>query len=95
MACSTPATPQRRLRAACASPWRGVALRDEHGEAIGWQHRNVLGVHAHGLFECPALLRAVCGATVPALEDSFDPLAALVDKHLDSQLLRRLLSPSR
>jgi adenosylcobyric acid synthase len=72
-----------------------VALRDASGAAIGWQHGNVLGVYAHGLFESPALLRAMWGATAPALEDSFDLLADLVDKHLDSTLLERLLSPGR
>ena len=72
-----------------------VALRDEHGQAIGWQHGNVLGVYAHGLFESPALLRAMWGATAPALDDSFELLADLVDRHLDATLLDGLLSPSR
>jgi adenosylcobyric acid synthase len=72
-----------------------VALRDDRGEAIGWQLGNVLGVYAHGLFESPALLRALWGATAPALEDSFDLLADLVDRHLDKALLDRLLAPSR
>ncbi len=72
-----------------------VALRDDQGEAIGWQHGNVLGVYAHGLFESPALLRALWGAGAPALEDSFELLADLVDEHLDGTLLERLLAPSR
>jgi adenosylcobyric acid synthase len=71
-----------------------IALRDGQGEAIGWQHGNVLGVYAHGLFESPALLRAMWGETAPALEQSFDLLADLVDRHLDRGLLDRLLSPS-
>ena len=72
-----------------------VALRDEHGQAIGWQHGNVLGIYAHGLFESPALLRAMWGATAPALDDSFELLADLVDRHLDATLLGGLLCPSR
>ena len=72
-----------------------VALRDDRGEAIGWQHGNVLGVYAHGLFESPALLRAMWGATAPSLDSSFDLLADLVDEHLDSRLLDRLLAPGR
>ena len=72
-----------------------VALRDDRGEAIGWQHGNVLGVYAHGLFESPALVRAMWGAAAPALEESFDLLADLVDEHLDGPLLDRLLAPSR
>jgi adenosylcobyric acid synthase len=75
-------------------PAAQVALRDDQGEAIGWQHGSVLGVYAHGLFESPALLRAMWGATAPALEDSFDLLADLVDEHLDAGLLDRLLSPA-
>ena len=72
-----------------------VALRDDRGEAIGWQHGNVLGVYAHGLFESPALMRAMWGATAPALDASFDLLADLVDRHLDNALLDRLLAPRR
>ena len=76
-------------------PAAQVVLRDDHGEAIGWQHGSVLGVYAHGVFEAPALLRAMWGASAPALDDSFDLLADLVDEHLDRGLLDRLLSPSR
>jgi len=72
-----------------------VALRDEHGEPVGWQHGNVLGIYAHGLFESQALLRAMWGATAPALDDSFELLADLVDRHLDATLLDGLLWPSR
>jgi adenosylcobyric acid synthase len=74
-------------------PPAGVALRGERGEAIGWQRGNVLGVCAHGLFESPALLRAMWGATAPALDDSFELLADLAEKHLDRALLERLLAP--
>ena len=71
-----------------------VALRGPDGEVIGWQHGNVLGVYAHGLFESPALLRAMWGATAPALADTFDLLADVVEKHLDRTLVDRLLSPA-
>ena len=63
-------------------------------EAIGWQHGNVLGVYAHGLFESPALVRAMWGAAAPSLAQSFDLLADLIDEHLDRGLLDRLLSPT-
>ena len=75
-------------------PAPDVVLRDAHGEPIGWQHGSVLGVYAHGLFESPALVHAMWGATAPALADSFDLLADLVDTHLDRGLLDRLLSPA-
>jgi adenosylcobyric acid synthase len=71
-----------------------IALRGDQGEAIGWQLGNVLGVYAHGLFESPALLRAMWGATAPALDDSFELLADLVEKHLAGDLLDRLLAPA-
>ena len=75
-------------------PPASVALHDDHGEAIGWQRGNVLGVYAHGLFESPALLRAMWGTSAPALADTFDRLADIVDEHLDRGLLDRLLSPA-
>jgi adenosylcobyric acid synthase len=68
-----------------------VALRDDAGEAIGWQAGNVLGVYAHGLFESPVLLRALWGRAAPALEDAFERLADIVERHLDAALLDRLL----
>jgi adenosylcobyric acid synthase len=78
---------------AMAAP--GVALRDDLGEAIGWQDGNVLGVYAHGLFESPAVLRAMWGEAAPALDQSFDLLADLVDRHLDAALLDRVMRPGR
>ena len=42
-------------------PAAAVALRDDHGEAIGWQHGNVLGVYAHGCSSRPRCC-ARCGA---------------------------------
>lgn len=68
-----------------------AVLRDDAGTPIGWQHRNVLGVCAHGLFESPALLRALFGATVPTLDTAFETLADMVEEHLDAALLRRWL----
>ncbi len=68
-----------------------AVLHDAAGEAIGWQAGSVLGVYAHGLFESPAVLRALFGATVPTLDAAFEGLADLVDAHLDEPLLKRLL----
>ena len=75
-------------------PAPAVALRGEHGEAIGWQRGNVMGVYAHGLFESAALLRAMWGAAAPALDDSFERLADLAEMHLDRALLDRLFAPA-
>ena len=68
-------------------------LHDDSGQAIGWQQGPVLGVYAHGLFESPAVLHALFGASVPTLEQAFDTLADSVEAHLDAALLSRLLGP--
>ena len=73
-----------------------AVLHDDDGQAIGWQQGRVMGVYAHGLFESPAVLQALLGATVPTLEDTFETLADLVERHLDPALLARLLGrPAR
>jgi adenosylcobyric acid synthase len=68
-----------------------VVLADAQGTAIGWQRGPVLGLYAHGLFEQPEVLRALFGAEVPSLDESFDRMADLVEQHLDAALLSRLL----
>jgi adenosylcobyric acid synthase len=68
-----------------------AVLHDGAGEPIGWQQGTVLGVYTHGLFEQPAVLQALFGASVPSLDSSFDGLADLVERHLDPALLARLL----
>ncbi len=69
-----------------------AVLHDARGAAIGWQQGRVLGVYAHGLFEAPAVLQALFGATVPTLETAYDTLADLVEEHLDAALLQRCLT---
>jgi adenosylcobyric acid synthase len=71
-----------------------VALRNAEGQAIGWQQGSVLGVYAHGLFESTAVLNALFGAAVPALETVFDGLADFVDRHFEAGVLQSLLLPS-
>ena len=77
-----------------AAPGHAV-LFDGQGAAIGWQQGSVLGVYAHGLFEASAVLQALFGALfgepVPTLDDAFEGLADLAEKHLDATLLARLL----
>jgi adenosylcobyric acid synthase len=68
-----------------------VALRDEAGEAIGWQAGPVLGLYAHGLLESPAVLRAMFGAAVPTLDDDLDTMADVIERHLDRAWLDRVL----
>ena len=68
-----------------------VALRDAAGSVIGWQRGPVLGLHAHGLFEASRVLHALFGVDVRALDDTFDGLADLVERHLDPTFLDRAL----
>ncbi len=75
---------------ATASPAQPV-LFDAEGAAIGWQRGQVLGVAAHGLFEAPAVLRALFGADVATLDQRFDRVAAWVEQHLDPAPLARWL----
>ncbi len=69
-----------------------VVLRNENGDAIGWQRGNVLGVYAHGLFEAPQVLQALFGARVRTLESVFDGLADFIDAHFEPGSLMRLLN---
>ncbi len=66
-------------------------LRDAQGAALGWQRGAVLGVYTHGLFESPAVMRALFGGSAPTLESSLDGLAELVDRHFEPGVLARCL----
>jgi adenosylcobyric acid synthase len=66
------------------------ALFNPRGEAIGWQHRNVLGLYAHGLFESAAVMQALFGADVQPLSAVFDGLADFIDTHFEPGALMRL-----
>lgn len=70
------------------------ALFNPPGEAIGWQHGNVLGLYAHGLFESAAVMRALFGADVRPLEAVFDGLADFIDTHFEPGALMRLAEAS-
>lgn len=63
---------------------------------LGWQNAagNVLGVYLHGLFEDPAVLHALFGASAPTLDTVFDGLADFIGQHFEADLLRQLIQPS-
>ena len=66
---------------------------------LGWQHGPVLALYLHGLFENPAVLRALFGAPPASagadpLEAVFDRLADAVDAAFAPGALMRLLQPA-
>ena len=62
-------------------------------DGLAWQNRtgNVLGVYLHGLFEDPAVLQALFGATVPTLDAVFDGLADYIEQHFEAGFLQSLV----
>ena len=70
------------------------ALFNPRGEAIGWQHANVLGLYAHGLFESATVMRALFGSGAQPLEAVFDRLADFIDTHFEPGALMRLADAS-
>ncbi|RZL64626.1 MAG: cobyric acid synthase [Variovorax sp.] len=61
--------------------------------ALAWQNSagNVLGLYLHGLFEDPAVLHALFGATAPTLDSVFDGLADYIDTHFETGVLNALI----
>jgi adenosylcobyric acid synthase len=62
-------------------------------DALGWQNNagNVLGLYLHGMFEDPAVLQALFGATTPTLDSVFDGLADYVAQHFEAGVLDSLI----
>ncbi|MFI5446371.1 cobyric acid synthase [Polaromonas sp. UC242_47] len=63
-------------------------------EGLAWQNGsgNVLGVYLHGLFEDPAVLQALFGASTPTLESVFEGLADYIGRHFEPGVLDGLIS---
>jgi adenosylcobyric acid synthase len=68
-----------------------IALVNDSGAAIGWQRDTVLGLYAHGLFEAPAVMRALFGVDLPSLDRVFDGLADFIDGAFAAGVLSRLI----
>jgi adenosylcobyric acid synthase len=68
-----------------------VALRNESGEAIGWQRRNVLALYAHGLFESADIMRGLFDVAPRPLDKTFDGLADFAAVHFMPGALLRLV----
>jgi adenosylcobyric acid synthase len=57
-------------------------------DGLGFVAGPVLGIYLHGLFEQPEVVRALLGLSpAEALEDTFDSLAEVAEKHLDVEAL--------
>jgi len=71
---------------------RALLLEPVLPDDCGWQQGQLLALYTHGVFESGAVLRALFGAAVPTLEDTFDGLAAFVARHVSADILMDLLA---
>ena len=77
----------------------GDVAREVMPAGLAWQNGagNVLGLYLHGLFEDPAALQALFGASlagpVPTLDSVFDGLADYIEQHFEAGVLASLISP--
>lgn len=60
--------------------------------ALAWQRGTVLGLYAHGMFESPAVIRALFGVAMPTVEEAFERLADVVDRQFAPGFLPGLLA---
>ena len=71
-----------------------AVLFDRDGTPLGWQRGSVLGVYVHGLFESPAVMRALFETPAThqrSLDAVFDGLADFIDRHFAPGALHSLL----
>jgi adenosylcobyric acid synthase len=62
--------------------------------ARGWQCGQTLALYVHGLFENPAVMRALFGQQTPTLDDTFEGLADFIDRHFEARTLLGLIGRS-
>ncbi|HUA88012.1 MAG TPA: hypothetical protein VL994_01175, partial [Steroidobacteraceae bacterium] len=68
-----------------------ASLSEVLPQGLGWQQGPVLALYTHGMFEDAAVIRALFGAQVPTLEDTFEGLADFVAAHLGTATLDGLV----
>jgi adenosylcobyric acid synthase len=68
-----------------------ASLRPVLPENCGWQCGQTLALYLHGLFENPAVMRALFGKETPTLDDTFDGLADFIDARFAPGALLSLL----
>jgi adenosylcobyric acid synthase len=61
---------------------------------LAWQNSSghVLGLYLHGLFENPAVIAALFGATVRSLDTVFDGLADCLDRNIEPDFFKQLIA---
>jgi adenosylcobyric acid synthase len=67
-------------------------LRPVLPDGCGWQSGEILALYTHGLFENPAVVRALFGQEVPTLDDTFEGLADFIERHMGADTLTALLT---
>jgi adenosylcobyric acid synthase len=68
-----------------------ASLHEALPNGLGWVDGPILAVYLHGLFECPAVTRALLGArALRSLEDTFDQLANVLDECVDMETVEVL-----
>jgi len=81
---------QRSPGAMDTAPTQAI-LHDNQGHCLGWQQGRVMGLYLHGLFEDPAVMRALFGADAPSLPGVMDGLADFLDRHMAPGVLKQLI----
>jgi adenosylcobyric acid synthase len=66
-------------------------LKPVLAENCGWQYGQTLALYVHGMFESPAVMRALFGRETPTLDDTFNGLADFIDAHFERGVLMSLL----
>jgi adenosylcobyric acid synthase len=67
-----------------------AVVYDREGTALGWQQGSVLGLYMHGLFEHPAVMKALFDRSVLSVEEVFDRLADVVSAGFRPGFLEQL-----
>jgi adenosylcobyric acid synthase len=76
---------------ALAGPDARGALEAVLPNDCGWQYGQTLALYVHGLFESPAVMRALFGHRTPTLDDTLDGLADFIDLHFAAGALMGLV----
>ncbi|HEY6456061.1 MAG TPA: cobyric acid synthase [Steroidobacteraceae bacterium] len=77
----------------CSGAESSRPLRPVLPFGCGWQCGQLLALYTHGLFENAGVLRALFGAQVPTLDDTFEGLADFIEEHIAARVLMSLLKP--